>query len=79
MKKGPGSPITAGALTKEEASSSTLYIMGAFKCSRMLRGNNVIFNYNLKGNKWSVLTKFPTPRHDARMIATNRALYGICK
>ncbi|GFY64550.1 beta-scruin [Trichonephila inaurata madagascariensis] len=42
-----------------------------------LESNNVIFNYDLKSKKWSVLTKCPAPRHDSRMIATNRALYVI--
>ncbi|GFU12467.1 beta-scruin, partial [Nephila pilipes] len=77
MKKRPGSPITVGLSVKDKLFLSNLYIMGAFKYSRKSRGRNVIFNYDLKSRKWCVLTKCPVPRHDARMVATNRALYII--
>ncbi|GFU67923.1 hypothetical protein TNCV_1364671 [Trichonephila clavipes] len=69
MKNRPGSPITAGVPTKEEPASSTLYIMGAFKFSRMSRGSWVAYWLEHRIPDQKAWVRCPMPPNTLRVHA----------
>ncbi|GIY44405.1 BACK domain-containing protein [Caerostris darwini] len=59
--------------------TSKMYVMGAYNRELKKKGQNVIFKFDVKDKSWITVTKCPVPRHDARMVATEDAIYVVGK
>ncbi|GIY21321.1 hypothetical protein CDAR_567821 [Caerostris darwini] len=69
----------AKEVIRDPLETSKLYIMGAYNRQRKKKGQNVIFEFDADNKSWQTVTKCPVPRHDARMIATEEALFVVGK
>ncbi|GIY14466.1 BACK domain-containing protein [Caerostris extrusa] len=59
--------------------TSKMYVMGAYNKELKKKGQNTIFKFDVKDRSWTTVTKCPVPRHDARMVATEDAIYVVGK